>query len=339
MATIQSMIERSDSRDGGIAGAFGVRKTRVFRVILNISPGERTPERMPNPAGMVAGVIVRGSQHPWNAFAIAQHYQELKHYPPDMWDIAVHYENISADTPIETGWLRSTRSATIQVRMLKDLDGKPIGDPLYTLKDEDVSQGALANHPFWTDTTFTVDGETRPQQMFVSLNASSVVQVDGEDVDMPAVVTSFTKLVSMDAAVMDTRVVPFYKKINSTHFLNVPPGHCKFDDYISDPEPTQEFVITQGVGNNRSVVIRDFTGTTDRFSTVIVPARRVTLAFLLTPSDFPLDTATRIPVFRHPETGAESSVMFGAWPGRAATETFRLKERVDFNQLFGVLES
>ena len=322
-------------RTGSWRGISGAEDRRVFRVTMTLAASEDGSETAPDPRFFVESLYPLGIAAPWNQFLGAAHYQIVETHAPTIADVEVRYEAFSLDRPTQTGWVRSSRATSVQLHRLTDLDGKPIGQRLYI----PIAEGQPAVGQFWGQIFEPEEGDETgfPIKKTIILQRTEVVEADGETVDIPGIATTFTKLIADDGANMEPIVRGYIKRVNAQQFLGGDVGHIWLDDFDMQPDTTVAFQLDPSpTGLPR--IVRPIRRSAEELAIGFapIPAWRVSLSFIA--ADLPFDPIVRTPVFRD-DRGNEAVVMLVGKDGisRAAIETFEVRERRDFLELFSRL--
>ena len=350
MAITATINEVFASRDGTSRGTTGNSYRRTFRVRLSgKTAADQTELNEPDPAGFLEALHPFGHAHPWNNFMAANGYAVDRRIAPALYDCSITYAVVSESNPGTTGWIHRSGGNSIPWRRyetLPDVDGvtkipftqsaertdpntgisKQIGNRIFF-----DAKGAVASR--YSVKLVSLNDDGVPVDDNKMLVPTGIIESVPEDVDLPGISVSFTKIILSQSVDIEPIVRGFIKKVNDQPFLGGAVASVLLDNFTLDPITSAEFQANEDGGIRAARGGRSKIGPSSReipdFSIQTVPAWRSTLSFIA--SDVPFDPIERTPLWRDPKTGAEATVLLD---GKPFVEKFLVIPRVDFGELF-----
>ena len=349
MAITATINELFASRDGTSRGTGGNNYRRTFRVRLSgKTTADQTELNEPDPAGFLEALHPFGHAHPWNNFMAASGYSMDRRFAPDVYDCSILYMAVSESNPGTTGWIRTSGGNSIPQRTYTTLPDPERVTVVPLLADGGLSKKhikGIGNRMFFSTTsssgpieqgysvhTIDVDADGVPKNVYQGLVPTDVVVSEPEDVDVPGIAVTFTKIILDRGVEIEPIVRGYIKRVNSETFLGGRIATVYLDSFTLDPIPSAEFAAGEQGGIQGREAVRP-TPFRPRLIPDItlqgVPAWRAALTFIA--SDVPFDPVERTPLWRDPETGSESVVLYN---GEPFVEKFLVIRRVDFVEMF-----
>ncbi len=346
MAITATIHETFKSRDGTVRGTNGNSYRRMFKIrLIGKTDADRTELTEPDPAGFLESLHPFGHAHPWNNFMAANSYGPPRRIGPDLWDCGIGYAVVSESNPGTTGWIHTSGGNSIPQRTYVTLPDelgfthipndpnpqitKGIGNRLFFA----IASSAEALQSGYSVHTVSLDDNGVPVDEYRELVPTGVIQPEPEDVDLPGISVSFTKIILSQSVDIELIVRGFIKKVNDQPFLGGAVASVLLDSFTLDPITSADFQVNEDGGIRAARGGRTKIGPSSReipdFPLQSVPAWRATLSFIA--SDVPFDPVERTPLWRDPVDGAESIVLHDNKP---FVEKFFVIPRVDFGELF-----